>query len=354
MKTIIICLMGIMFCSVANAQNNCKQQFQTQIDKAWSDYRDRNDKIRKESDNNVADLMTSLKKCRDELKEINRKIEECERQNGVVDSTKNGASLNSMTLKDLMNAKGASGQQVHKTTSNAQAIVEAQVQEIEAQVQEVEAQAQEVKAQAQEVKAQTQEVKAQTQDVEAQAQEVKAQTQDVEAQTQDVEAQKQDVEAQKQAVEAQKQEVEAQKQAVEAQKQAVEAQKQAQKQEVEAQKQAVEAQKQEVEAQKQAVEAQKQEVEAQKQAVEVQKQAVEAQKQAVEAQKQAILQNRDKKQERISYSKPTLIVTESGEQYEAGEGDYFEGEIKNGKIIQGRLYDKAGKVKKLFLIRKVH
>jgi hypothetical protein len=58
--------------------------------------------------------------------------------------------------------------------------------------------------------------------------------------------------------------------------------------------------------------------------------------------------------QKITYTEPTLIITEFDEKYEAQAGDYFVGEIKNGKIVQGRLYDKTGKSKKLFMKRKVN
>jgi hypothetical protein len=88
----------------------------------------------------------------------------------------------------------------------------------------------------------------------------------------------------------------------------------------------------------------------------VQKQAEQTQPVQKQAEQTQPVQSpvRDGKQNNVVYSKPTLITTESGEQYEAQEGDSFEGEIKNGKVVQGRLYDKNGKVKKLFLIKKVH
>jgi hypothetical protein len=67
-----------------------------------------------------------------------------------------------------------------------------------------------------------------------------------------------------------------------------------------------------------------------------------------EIDKNDLLQERDKKQT-ITYTAPVTLISTSGEQFEAAEGDTFEGIIKNGKAVQGRLYDKDGNVKKLII-----
>jgi hypothetical protein len=50
----------------------------------------------------------------------------------------------------------------------------------------------------------------------------------------------------------------------------------------------------------------------------------------------------------ITYDAPTSLVSTSGEKYEAKEGYYFVGTLKDGKIEQGTLYDANKKPVKTF------
>ncbi|MDR0606624.1 MAG: hypothetical protein LBG80_20325 [Bacteroidales bacterium] len=54
----------------------------------------------------------------------------------------------------------------------------------------------------------------------------------------------------------------------------------------------------------------------------------------------------------ITYNAPTLLISTSGEKYEAKEGYYFVGTLKDGKIEQGTLYDSNRKPVKTFFIKK--
>ncbi|MDR1581657.1 MAG: hypothetical protein LBS55_00080 [Prevotellaceae bacterium] len=54
----------------------------------------------------------------------------------------------------------------------------------------------------------------------------------------------------------------------------------------------------------------------------------------------------------ITYDAPVLLISTSGERYEAQAGYYFEGTLKDGKVEQGTLYDSTGKAVKTFFKKK--
>jgi gamma-glutamylcyclotransferase (GGCT)/AIG2-like uncharacterized protein YtfP len=54
----------------------------------------------------------------------------------------------------------------------------------------------------------------------------------------------------------------------------------------------------------------------------------------------------------ITYDAPTLLVSTSGETYDAPAGSYFTGTVKDGKIVQGTLYDSSKKPLKTFFRKK--
>jgi len=50
-------------------------------------------------------------------------------------------------------------------------------------------------------------------------------------------------------------------------------------------------------------------------------------------------------QQTITYTASTTILSIYGEQFTVVEGDRFEGEMRNGKIVSGKIYDKSGQIK---------
>jgi hypothetical protein len=73
-------------------------------------------------------------------------------------------------------------------------------------------------------------------------------------------------------------------------------------------------------------------------------------------QKENVSQTSDKKTEevRLNYTASTILVSTSGERFEAEEGDAFEGEIEKetGTIIQGKVKDKDNNIKHLFMLKR--
>ena len=55
-----------------------------------------------------------------------------------------------------------------------------------------------------------------------------------------------------------------------------------------------------------------------------------------------------------NYEEEGILISEWGEQYHVNKGDVFEGEMKNGKIVQGKLMDKDGNVKHLIIPKRNH
>jgi hypothetical protein len=58
--------------------------------------------------------------------------------------------------------------------------------------------------------------------------------------------------------------------------------------------------------------------------------------------------------QKITYSTPTILTSTSDKQFKVVEGDTFDGEMKEGRIVNGRIYDKNGNVKHLILPKRNH
>lgn len=67
--------------------------------------------------------------------------------------------------------------------------------------------------------------------------------------------------------------------------------------------------------------------------------------------------NKDNKQsgnQKITYSTPTTLASTSGDQFKVDEGDTFDGEMKDGRIVSGKICDKNGNTKHLILPKRNH
>ena len=56
----------------------------------------------------------------------------------------------------------------------------------------------------------------------------------------------------------------------------------------------------------------------------------------------------------ITFTEKKIIVSTSGEQFEVNEGDFLEGIFENGKVVNGKLYDKDKNVKKIIFLKRNH